>query len=686
MSYRLFLLTLLATSSSAFLFACNSTELPASPIDSRALSLPVEGATLYTVDDYIPIIDDVSVNEKGTLKWAFAHWIEFYWAGSELAPERSDESDLFRLVCLTPVCEIGNSDALETDGRVLQGTVAVWRFDSATALKLEGYGAEDFWMNADPDLAQKAIDTGLNRFDDTPLYWTIVSGNDDIVVVLIDNDMLISGRSLHAVLDRGPRGTALVESMLASGANPNAVRDGLTALEKAVPSGTQQVASLLEYGADVTPDSLVLAMSREVGDLEVLQLLLDSLSADQLPYKTNGLLELAIRDSRYEVFVALLEAGVPPTPDDLDAALVSPSMGSFSNVQKLLDHGAQPSDPSLQKAIARGNSEVVQLLLEHGATAGPHHLQSAVSIQDAEIVQLLLEHRVELEANHLLSALANRYERMVALLLAFDAPLPRDALRWPIGRGDLDLTEDLLLAGASLRPEHLALAIQRQAPDIVALLLSHGVETPPDAVATAVDSEQHSTLGLLLAAGADATPQALELAVALDDHESVVLLTQYGAAPSHPIVMSSIAGSSESLVLKLLERLDEAAPAAIVAALNRSDFSAEILRALFELGGDPNLLIGGAYSLLFHAAQRGNLEAVELAIEFGADIDAVGGERDWTALHGLAFTRDPSADVARALIAAGADTEAPTTDGETPCDIAGGNRTAGPLLPLLCDQ
>ncbi len=600
-----------------------------SPLEEQAPSLPLEGATLYTVDDHIAIIDEISVNETGTLFWVFAQSIEFYWNGEQLASDWSDTSDLYRVVCITPDCEIGNSDALETDGLVLKGTVAVWRFEPATALRLEGYAATDFWANADPELAQKAIDTGLNLFDDTPLYWSVLSANDDVAIVLARSGMLISAHTLHAALDRGQMATALVTSLLASGANPNAVHDGLTALEKAVLSSTSQVASLLEYGAVVTHDSLRHAITREDGGIVALELLLDPLQNNQLAQLTDGLLNLAVKEQNHHALGTLLEAGVSPVPGDLDNAVLQ---GSVLDVEQLLSYGSPSSASALQRAVTRGKAEIVQLLLEHGIVPEARELQSALSTRNKEII---------------------------SLLLAYGAPLPSNPLRGPIGRGDLVLTEELLAAGAEARPEHLSLAIQSDAPDIVDLLLSNGVEVPEDALAHAVSR---------------------------DDYAIAAILIESGGVPAQSMVTGAIGTASERLVLLLLDSLDEVEQSALGEALRRSEFSGEILRTLLDLGGDPNLPTLGAYSLLFNAAQRGNLEAVQLAIEFGADVNAVGGERDWTALHGLAFTREPSIEVATALLSAGANVRARNADGDTPCDIARGNSTAGPLATLLCDQ
>ena len=627
-----------------------------SPLEEQARSLPLEGASLYTVDDHIAIVDEISVNETGTLLWVFAQWIEFYWNGNTLSAERNDDSDLYRLVCLALTCEIGNSDALETDGLVLKGTVAVWRFDPATALRLEGYAATDFWTNADPELAQKAVDTGLNLFDDTPLFWSISSGNNVVAVVLAENGMLISDLTLHAALDRGSTATRLVTSLLASGANPNAVHDGLTALEKAVPSSTSQVASLLEHGAVVTHDSLRHAITRKDGGVVALELLLDSLQNNQLAQLTDGLLNLAIKEQNHHALGTLLEAGVSPVPGDLDNAVLQ---GTVLDVEKLLSYGAPSSASALQRAITRGKAEIVQLLLEHGIVPEARELQSALSTRNNEII---------------------------SLLLTYGAPLPSNSLRGPIGRGDLALTEELLAAGAEILPEHLSLAIESEAPKIVELLVSTGVEIPTESVAFAVESGVSSTVELLLAAGGEATPQSLELAVTQDDYEIAALLVESGAAPSQIAVRSGVADASERLALLLLDGIEEAEPAAIGAALTRSNFSGEILRRLLGLGGDPNVPVLGTYPLLYVAAQQGNLEAVELAIEFGADVNLVGGYRNWTALHGLAFTRKPSVEVAEYLLAAGANVNARGVDGSTPCDIARANSTAGPLVNLLCDQ
>jgi ankyrin repeat protein len=91
----------------------------------------------------------------------------------------------------------------------------------------------------------------------------------------------------------------------------------------------------------------------------------------------------------------------------------------------------------------------------------------------------------------------------------------------------------------------------------------------------------------------------------------------------------------------------------------------EILKVLLQAKADPNKpSLGYRYTPLLHAARYGESEIVAVLLTAGADVKAT-NSLGLSALH-LA----QNAEIARTLIAAGADGTVRTTEGEAPADTA----------------
>jgi ankyrin repeat protein len=113
--------------------------------------------------------------------------------------------------------------------------------------------------------------------------------------------------------------------------------------------------------------------------------------------------------------------------------------------------------------------------------------------------------------------------------------------------------------------------------------------------------------------------------------------------------------------------------------------NAETVAALLD--ADPQLAnladrAPGRFSVLHHAARRGDLAVVELLLAAGANVD----RRSWdgsTPLHEAAV--GGHLEVVRALLAAGADTRATINRGYSALDAAraNGHQTVADLLATL---
>ncbi|MCY3875773.1 MAG: ankyrin repeat domain-containing protein [Rhodobacteraceae bacterium] len=107
-------------------------------------------------------------------------------------------------------------------------------------------------------------------------------------------------------------------------------------------------------------------------------------------------------------------------------------------------------------------------------------------------------------------------------------------------------------------------------------------------------------------------------------------------------------------------------------------FGLDSIRMLLEAGADMNLTIarGQDWTALHVAAYVARPGVVELLLEYGADPQAVTTERDWTPLHGLAWSGGggthnflDSARTTDLLLKAGVDPSAKDARGRTAWDI-----------------
>ena len=109
------------------------------------------------------------------------------------------------------------------------------------------------------------------------------------------------------------------------------------------------------------------------------------------------------------------------------------------------------------------------------------------------------------------------------------------------------------------------------------------------------------------------------------------------------------------------------------------------VRKLLAAGADRNERNGDAATALMLAAHAGNLDLVMTLIDAGADVNAT-DERGWGALMKAAYNADLDrgfADVAQALIDAGANVETPIGYGIRPLMLAAGYGETAVVETLL---
>ena len=125
--------------------------------------------------------------------------------------------------------------------------------------------------------------------------------------------------------------------------------------------------------------------------------------------------------------------------------------------------------------------------------------------------------------------------------------------------------------------------------------------------------------------------------------------------------------TASCLAMALLAAATPRADVPIVEAARRGDVAA--VRVLLEGGADVNAAQGDGMTALHIAAETGNLEVAELLIEAGADVEAQTRIGGYTPLHVAAAAANTG--FVRALLDAGADPAAVTsTSGVTPLHLA----------------
>jgi ankyrin repeat protein len=425
----------------------------------------------------------------------------------------------------------------------------------------------------------------------------------------------------------------------------------------------------------------------------------------------------------------LLAAGADPaatTRNGVTALALAALNGSAEVLATLLEHGADPGQPSsegetaLMLATLNGRPEVVRLLLEHGADPnrtesyrGQTALMWAAGQGNADAVSLLLEHGAELEAK---------------------STGGFSALLFAVRNARIDALERLIAAGAdtnAIAPDDtsaLNVAIVNGYFEVASILLAHGADPNlPDARGSPLHiiawlREPGSTGTAAVGGEAEAPVRPSGRVTSL---ELARQLLAAGADPNARIAIregrfSKLGGTARNppgLVLGRHLLSYDGATAFYVAAKNGDP---EFMRLLADGGADPMLTNRFGITPLMVAsgldtwegetpgphtgvpeAQR--LEAVQLAIDLGNDVNAVAdfgdfpmegtteytllyyphnvddlvelgvGDMRWddsTALHGSIISGQPA--ITRLLVEQGADPAAENALGWTPLNMSRG--------------
>lgn len=544
----------------------------------------------------------------------------------------------------------------------------------------------------------------------SPLQAASYRGFGDVVKLLLQADIDIDatggyyGSALGAAI--ATHSEPLVQQLLDSGANANSHCEyDVPVLLAAVFQGSQRMVDMLiTAGADIDAQSggfsSALYTAARAGNTNIVQLLLDGgATVNALSGKHNGsALYIASGKGQCKVVEQLLAAKADPNIEGgkYGFALCYATRGGHSRVaEQLLTAKADPNiaggeyGSALSYAASGGHSRIVTLLLGASADVNrevrsrhPVALCAAISRRSVECVDILISAGASVQTTNwtypLHRAVSCGYEELVDKLLdsrsdpnsrslssglAYELPLSLAA-----AAGFEMIVGSLIRAGAKpnkIDNDHTALllAVKYGTDIMVEVLLAGGADpnnplTSPTPLAAAVERQSELTIKRLLAVGADINDAGILLLAVSGKNISVVnLLLEAGADVN-------------------LECADGSSPLFNAVRWGSLDMIATLLSA----GADIHYLEGDPYpqSAFTFAAQRGDLDIMEVLLKVDADINTVVALGP--ALQcAIEWGED---DIFRVLLKAGADVNARGNTGLTALQLAC-SIGRGWALPLL---
>jgi len=461
------------------------------------------------------------------------------------------------------------------------------------------------------------------------------------------------GTALHRAIFK--KHQDVLEALLAAGADPDVTDDsGTTPLMSAVSGPLpKMVDALLEAGANATLE----------GDFNKTALPVNARSKD--------IGRRVIAAMTWDIYRQELEGG-------------KRDMAFFARV------AGRQSATSLQQWVLEGETEIVVGLAAAGLEVDlAQGLASAASVGDLDMVTALLDAGAEIDGRQyqrpLSRAAGKGHEPVVQLLIARGATVdfPGSGMRTPLhgacGGGHISTMELLIDAGAAVthslgEPEPIEGAVRSGNVEAIQLLAKHGAPLSGPGrqlIALVVKLAKPDLLGPLVEMGADVdayndegrTP--LMVAAAKGKVDLLQQLLSLGADASLTDADGNTARQLAEGNKEITDLLASAGPAGkpeplpaieapeLVKAAYRRDLPALQAAALAAKSVDEPTSLGDT-ALLVSAAQ-GDLEAVDLLLEMGADAahKNLSGESIWA----VASTNKHEA-IADRLLANGAKVDA----------------------------
>jgi uncharacterized protein len=377
--------------------------------------------------------------------------------------------------------------------------------------------------------------------------------------------------------------------------------------------------------------------------------------------------------------------------------------GNAAMAQKLLLAGADPNsalptgETVLMTASRTGNLDVVQRLLAHGANVnakeswrGQTALMWAVDQKHPQVVQALIDRGADVHARSsngftpLLFAARVDDIDSARVLLAAGADVNEVTPRPADENADKDRSRGFngggrpySYRGAPYGMSPLLMATASGHETLSIFLLDHGAD-PNAADSNGATALHYAVLQGMVAIASVSNHLAVNSYLFRPNMLEVTkALLAHGADPNARLTMNPLLPGG-------LPRVSMAGATPFLLATAACDVT--LMRVLMEGHADVQIPTKKSTTPLMIAAglgryedrtkeeERSALEAVQLLVSLGADVNAV-GENGYTALHGAAYVG--ANDIVQFLVERGARLETMDNFGQTPVSIAEGVITTG---------
>jgi ankyrin repeat protein len=221
----------------------------------------------------------------------------------------------------------------------------------------------------------------------TPLYYAVsgahLSVADALIEAKADVNDCVNGESLLTAASRAPKSHMIVASLIAAGADANAVlpRGGLPPLLAAACSGcAKSVKLLLDAGANVDATDAegrtAIFASMLTGNTTIFNMLLEAKASLHTAYKGMPILVSACSNNRFQIAKKLIAAGADP--NDRGTTGTSPlncciKARNFEILHDLVNAGADIHESTAEipspfhEAANSGFNEALKIFIEAGA-------------------------------------------------------------------------------------------------------------------------------------------------------------------------------------------------------------------------------------------------------------------------------------------------------------------------------
>jgi ankyrin repeat protein len=456
-----------------------------------------------------------------------------------------------------------------------------------------------------------------------------------------------------------------------------------------------------------TASASVVTAARDADVDEVRKLIAAGSDVNELESDGTSALLWAAHQGSPELVSLLLEAGGNPNTANnfgVTPLLEASRYGDVATIEALLDGGADPraaareGETPLMAAARAGSVEAVNLLLERGADVNAvESLQDQTALMWAaaeghvEVVGALLEHGADPNLKARASELTTRSTRADYPSGGFTA------LHWAVRNGDEAVVRRLVAGGADLNITNadgatpMMLAIVNDRFDLAAKLIELGADANDGSLYYAMEMRDATTDwrardGSRLRVDYPNELTALDLARALleagADPDKPVAVQMHNSsmccdpkANATPFYRAAVAADVEALKLMLDYDPDFAwVPSSIKTGPRQpGDTGGKTALMVAMNGGKGVGMAGGPGDIregtappFREVSNRNPVDAVKLLLAAGADPDAKTPDGD-TALHLAAFAG--KLDIVRALVEGGADPNVKDAAGKTALQV-----------------